>query len=53
VEIIYRLIFYKEAQKDITHWRRSGNKQAIKKILILLKLYKKTLLAKAPVILRN
>jgi toxin YoeB len=32
MEVIYRLIFYKDALKDISHWKKSGNKQAINKI---------------------
>ncbi len=32
MEVIYRLIFYKDAQKDIEYWRKAGNQQAIKKI---------------------
>ncbi len=32
MEIKYRLIFYKEAVKDIEYWKKAGDKQAIKKI---------------------
>ena len=32
MEVIYRLIFFKDALKDINHWKKSGNKQAINKI---------------------
>lgn len=32
MEIKYVLIFFKEALKDIEYWKKSGNKQAIKKI---------------------
>jgi toxin YoeB len=32
MEIVYRLIFYKDALKDIDYWKRSGDKQAINKI---------------------
>lgn len=48
MEIIYRLIFYKEAQKDITHWRRSGNKQAIKKISDIVEALQKNPYSKSP-----
>ncbi len=32
MEIVYKLIFYKDALKDIDYWKKSGDKQAIKKI---------------------
>lgn len=32
MEVAYRLIFYKDALKDIDYWKRSGNKQVINKI---------------------
>jgi len=32
VEVIYQLIFFKDALKDIDYWKKSGNKQAINKI---------------------
>jgi len=32
MEVVYKLIFYKDALKDIDYWKRSGNKQAINKI---------------------
>ena len=32
MEIKYRLVFYKDALKDIDFWKKSGNKQAINKI---------------------
>jgi toxin YoeB len=32
MEVVFQLIFYKDAQKDIDYWKRSGDKQAIKKI---------------------
>jgi toxin YoeB len=48
VEIIYRLIFYKEAQKDIEYWRKSGNKQAIKKISNIVEALKKDPYNKSP-----
>ena len=32
MEVVYQLTFYKEALKDIDYWKRSGDKQAIKKI---------------------
>ena len=32
MEVVYRLIFFKDALKDITYWKKSGNNQAIKKI---------------------
>jgi len=32
MEVVYQLVFYKDALKDIDHWKRSGDKQAIKKI---------------------
>jgi toxin YoeB len=32
MEVIYRLIFFKDAIKDINYWKKSGNKQAINKI---------------------
>ena len=32
MEVNYRIIFFKDALKDINHWKKSGNKQAISKI---------------------
>lgn len=32
MEVVYRIIFFKDAVKDIDYWKRSGNKQAINKI---------------------
>jgi toxin YoeB len=32
MEVVYQLIFYKDALKDISYWKKSGNKQAISKI---------------------
>ena len=32
MEVAYRLVFFKDAIKDIDYWKRSGNKQAINKI---------------------
>jgi toxin YoeB len=48
VEVIYRLIFYKEAQKDIEYWQKSGNKQAIKKISSIVAALKKDPYSKSP-----
>jgi len=42
VEVIYRIVFYKEAQKDIEYWQKSGNKQAIKKISDIVEALKAT-----------
>ncbi len=32
MEISYQLVYYKEAFNDLIHWKKSGDKQAIKKI---------------------
>ncbi len=32
MEVVYQLIFYKDALKDVEYWKKSGDKQAIKKI---------------------
>ena len=32
MEVTYRVIFYRDALKDIDYWKKSGNKQAINKI---------------------
>jgi toxin YoeB len=32
MEVVYQLIFFKDALKDISYWKKSGNKQAISKI---------------------
>ena len=32
MEVVYQLIFYKDALKDIDYWKKSGDKQATKKI---------------------
>jgi Txe/YoeB family toxin of Txe-Axe toxin-antitoxin module len=32
MEVVYQLIFFKDALKDINYWKKSGNKQAINKI---------------------
>jgi toxin YoeB len=32
MEVAYELIYYKDALKDIDHWKKTGDKQAIKKI---------------------
>jgi toxin YoeB len=32
MEIKYILVFYKQAVKDIEYWKKSGNKQAMRKI---------------------
>lgn len=32
MEVNYVLVFFKEALKDIEFWKKSGNKQAVKKI---------------------
>jgi toxin YoeB len=36
MEVIYRLIFFKDALKDINYWKKSGNKQASNKIQKIL-----------------
>jgi toxin YoeB len=48
VEVIYRIIFYKEAQKDIGYWQKSGNKQAIKKISDIVEALKRNPYSKSP-----
>ena len=48
MEVIYRLIFYKEAQKDIEYWQKSGNKQTIKKISNIVKALKNAPHSKSP-----
>jgi toxin YoeB len=42
MEIKYRLVFYKDALKDIDFWKKSGNKQAINKIDKILKVLEQT-----------
>jgi toxin YoeB len=37
LEVTYQLVFYKEALKDISFWKKSGDKQAINKIDKILK----------------
>lgn len=36
MEIKYKLIYFRDALKDIEYWKRSGNKAALKKIDTLL-----------------
>lgn len=37
MEVAYKLIFYKDALKDVDHWKRSGDRQAMNKIDKILK----------------
>jgi len=48
VEVVYRLIFFKDALKDISYWKTSGNKQAIKKIDHILEVLEQNPFSRAP-----
>lgn len=48
MEIKYALVFFKEALKDIEYWKKSGNKQAIKKIDEILKVLEQNPFSSTP-----
>jgi toxin YoeB len=48
VEITSQLVFYKDALKDISFWKKSGDKQAINKIDKILKALEQDPLSPTP-----
>ena len=48
MEVVYRLIFFKDALKDIDYWKKSGNKQATIKIDKIIEVLERNPYSPAP-----
>jgi toxin YoeB len=48
MEIVYQIIYFKEARNDIDYWKKSGDKQAIKKIDKILDTFESGPYSKSP-----
>lgn len=53
MEIVYRLLFYKDALKDINFWKKSGDKSAMRKIDKILEALEKNPHSLSPGDLKN